>query len=484
MSYKILDCTRGVSEAISDGVVKGVFDECSVFTDAKRVIIAKGLMVLSGVDVLFDGREIIPIPDGYGDGRYYIVGVMKVEGGKPYSFYLSLRDGLNLSRSGLEDESGVVEHLIAEVGVSAGKVWAQRVLPVIGAKKYSKSELDFFRKKFKEGTKLSISDAINGEFSKFSIFGMSGPGLAGVGDFRLVSRTANILDIDSIDIRDIGFDDGEGYYVVPENIWGAVEWSDKGFTVHGRDGLDCEDERGVLKIHYGTLESRDYCFSFKACAEYMYSFMDEEKNVSVEVYTDGVKIARVDGELFGSTGVTKKISVPFTVSAATSVVEFKIFLHGHKLILSEFCLSEGATADYVEYGMDERAVEIRDRKGNSYKLFNTGFARDEITFDRGECVLIKRVARGRSDLVRARPFSNCVGIDGMINIANYDGEIWGNVVDVLYELKEYERIPLSDECANALTGIRTYRGTTVVDSIGSEIKPFFKAYYKEDVYSD
>lgn len=485
MSYRLLDCTHGVGEAMSDGVVKGVFDECSVSTVGRKIVIAKGRMVLKGIDVLFDGREVIPIPDDYGDGRYYLVGVMKVEGGKPYSFYLSLRDELNLSRSGLDGYVGVVESLIAEVGVSGDKVWVRRNLPVIELKNREKLGTFNLKKVFVMGESLNISNATSGELAKISIFGKTSVidgKLVGVSDFRLISKTGNMFDFDGLDVRDIGFDDKEGYYLSPQNIYGTVSIINNGVEAQGCDLPNEEEYRGVLDIHYGKMRAGNYFFGFKAKAIQMINFLEDERNVSAEVYLNGVKVNRVEGDTFTSINVDKEINLDFTLEEDGDV-EFKIFIHGHKVQLTSFYLNENEKIDYVDYGYDERMVEIRDKDGNAYELLSTGYADDEITFDGGECVLIKRVDRGMSNEVVTRKIAHyrTPNVNGM---ADFEGLIYGEPKSIVYELVEYKRIPLSEACANALVGIRTYREKTNIDTVGSAVKPILKVNYYKDVYSN
>lgn len=485
MSYKILDCTHGVSEATSDGVVKGVFDECSVSAVGRKVVIAKGRMVLNGVSVLFDGREIIPIPDDYGDGRYYVVGVMKIEGGKPYSFYLSLRDELNLSRSGLDGDLGVVEYLIADVGVSGDKIWARRILPVVNFKNVEKIDAFILKKGFAKGENLNISDAISGIIPQISVCGNCGNidgKLVGVTDFHLISKTDNLFDVDGLDVRDVGYDDKEGYYVAPKNVWGIVDKIENGFEVWGADMVFSEEARGTLTFHYGNLSAGNYHFGFKAKPQYSYEFSEEERNLSLEVYLDGVKVTRIEGDILENLNVQKDINYPFTLDG-DGVVEFKIFLHGYKVQLTDFYLNKDTKADYVDYGYDERVVEIRDKDGNAYELLGTNFVKDEITFDKGECVLIKRLERGVSNEIKTRVGANFIS-ENSIGAANLDGDIEGEPRNVVYELVDYKRIPLSEECVNALTRVKTYRTKTLIDSVGSAVKPYFKINYYKDFYGN
>ena len=483
MSYKIQNFAHGVNNAISDGVVRGVFNECSISAEGRKVVIEKGKMILSGVEIIFDGREVIAIPDCYGDGRYYIVGVMKVEGIKPYSFYLSLRDEDCLTKSTVDNQS-VIEHLIGEVAVSSNKVIARRILPVIGAEKSKNFETIKLKKGYAEGENLNIRDAIEGVFPEISIRGRSGfvDGVAtGVSSFKLVSKTGNMFDLDGLDVRDIGFDDKEGYYIAPDYIYGIIEREENGFRVLGRDMLDEEQSRGMLNIHYGNLAGGQYHFAFKATAIRLYSFLEEEKNVSVEVYGDGEKITRVDGDLFSTVGEEKEINVPFTLEGEKSV-EFKIFVHGHEVKLTDFCLNSGSKIDYVDFGYDEREVKVTDRFGVEYQLMSTGYVRDEITFDKGECVLIKRVDKGISSKVTSRPGAHYSTPDAD-DTAWFDGSLMCNECEVIYELVEYKRIPLSTECEESIKNLSTYRGKTVVETSDTAVKPLLKATYYKDIYS-
>lgn len=485
MSYKVLDCMHGLNQSLSDGIVKGVFDECSVTSVGRKVVIKKGQMVLSGINVLIDGREIIPIPNDYGDGRYYVVGVMKVKGGNAYSFYISLRDELKLDRSGLDCGDGVSEYLIAEVGLCADKVWARRVLPIINVKTDEKPDAFIFKKGFVSGENLNIADATSGVVSKISIFGNCakiGEDLVGVTDFTLISKTGNLFDLDGLDVRDIGFDDKEGYYVVPYSIYGIPDKIENGFEVFGCNMLSDEASRGVLTFHYGNLGAGNYHFGFKANPTYLYDFLETECNVSVEVYLNGVKIERIEGEKFQLMNVQKQIDLPFEIEE-DGEVEFKVYVHGHKVQLTDFYLSESAKIDYVDYGYDERFVEICDRENNAYELLSTGCVSDEIAFDGGECVLIKRVEKATDSVVTTRKCANYRMLNS-VGTADFDGTIYAYGQTIVYELVEYKRIPLSEACADALRNVRTYRDKTVIDSVGSAVKPCFKVVYNKDVYSN
>lgn len=483
MSYKILDCSSHVSDGISDGVVAGVFDECSVSVVDKRVEIAKGKLVLNGIPIIIDGREIIPIPDDYGDGNYYVVGVMKIEDYKPVSFYLSLRDGLNLRRDGIDNKSGIVESAIVEISLGENKVLARRILPILREKNCQKSHPIYLKKALKSGESFNISDATDGEFSKISILGRSTyqkNNYVGVGDFTITSTTGNLFDIEGLEIRDIGFLDGEKF-ITPNYVWGTVDSVENGISAHGRDVLDDEQSRGLLHINLGKMRAGTYHLSFKAKIEYMYFFMEEEKNVSVEIYDSTDMLTRASSADFETEGDVRDFYTSFTLNN-DGVVVLKIFLHGHKLVLTDFCLSKDNKISYIPYGLDERQVEIRDKKGNSYTLLSTDFASDEITFDNDECVLIKRVDVGMSNEVITRPGAN-YKYQNDRDIAFYDGTMSGDSRLVIYELVNYQRIPLSDECARALRGIRTFRNKTILTTTTTTQKPIIKAQYSKDFYN-
>lgn len=478
MSYKILESIHGVSDFAKDGVVGGVFDECSVVTVDRKVIIKKGKLIIAGVSVLFDGREVIAIPDDYEDGSYYIVGVLKIDGGYPYSFYLSLRTTDKVERSDME--SGVIESVICEINVSGEKIFARRILPTLNTENFEKFDEDFSKKSFVSGEKLTILDAKDGHFAKFSLLGnfKREGGLVGVEDFSIVSTTGNMFDWESIDIRDVGFDDKEGYYLAPTSILGNVKRYKNGFEAIGSDSLENESARGFLNIHYGTLTAGSYYFDFKLNPTYIYYFMEDERRLSVEVYIDGEKLTRVDGPIIESENAEKSISVPFEV-VKDGVVEFKLYLHGHGFKLYDFCLSKGTQISYVDYGYSKKEVKIRDKDGNFYELLSTGYAHDEVTLDKGEWVIIKRVGRGLSNEVTTRPRAYYVDIVGKA-FANYNGELMCDSQEVFYELEKYQRIPLSEACSKVLSKIRTFSDKTTVDSEGSGAKPIFSAYYYKD----
>ncbi len=482
MSYKILDCSTHVSDALRDGVTAGVFDECSVSVVGKRVEIAKGKLLLNGIPVIIDGREIIAIPDDYDDGNYYVVGVMKIEDWKPVSFYLSLRDGLNLRRDGIQSKDGIIEYGLVEIGLSGQKIVARRILPIIREKNCQKNQVVYLKKGFVEGVKLNILDATDGEFSKISILARTtytDGKYVGSGDFTLTSTTGNLLDVEGLEVRDVGFMDGEKF-VTPQNIWGAIDVYENGFSVCGQDSLDVEETRGVLNFNIGKISAGTYYLSFKAKPTYLLMHDEEMRNVSVEIYANKNLLTRYDGQVFEEENVSKEISTSFKLEE-DSVVEFKVFVHGHTVRLTDFCMSRDKKISYVPYGLDVRKVKIRDKQGNAYVLHSTGYASDEITFDGDECILIKRAEVGESDKVMTRPYANYNEF-GSIGIAYSGGEIEGEPRPIVYELVEYKRIPLSEECANALRGIRTYRDKTIVEIVPDGFNPTIRGYYSKDFY--
>ena len=483
LSYKILESVHGVSDAVSDGVVRGVFDECGVSSVGRRIFLAKGKIVIAGVSVLFDGREVIALPEDYGDGRYSLIGVLKVQQGKPYDFYLSVREGEEVTRDPLDCDNGVVECKIAEIAIGGGKVNVKRTLPLVDTVENSKKSYENSSQKgFEAGRKLTILDAKDGVFSEFSILGdklYEGGKYKGVSAFNVVSHTGNLFNLDGLDIRDLDGDDGNGIYIAPSYIWGVVQRRGNGIEVYGQDSLSDERERGLLTIRLGDFEPGNYYLDFSALAPYIFTFMEEEKCVGVKVYLDGEEIKSINSEHFSTNSDAISVKVPFSI-AQKGVLVIKIFIHGHNLYLSDFCLSRGSDIAYVDYGYQKTHVEIKDIYGNTHELMSTGYAHDEVTREGGQYVIIKRTETSdKPQSVKTRKRAYFIN-ENSSGLSTYDGGMGHALGNILYERINYERIPLAPECAKVLDTIRTYSGKTIVECVDTQVNPVFRVRYSKE----
>lgn len=483
MSYKLHSC-KTVGKKLTDGVLEGFFDDCAISAEGSMITISKGKLLVSGYEVVVDGREVITIPSEWESGEYYLIGSLAVEDFLAKSFYFALRDSASIKKEEVfKTGFGKYEIFMAKV-VKDGENTS--ILPLISViredgveriNRYNHGEI--------RHASIIIDDGEQGFLSGVELLGETkctgnGHFYCVPSEFNVICKSKNLFDYKSAEVKS----EKTGNYVYGENFMGDILKYNNGFDVLSQFNYEVSPfGGGELELYVGRLDAGTYTLSFDALWKANHYYV-EQNNLAYRAKVGGVE----QSEDVVMLSVGRKSRIDYTINVTTqSEVSIIFYFNGMDIRFSDIQVEKGETAtSYVDYAEAKIPVKIRDTEGNLHELYSVVSGRDEVVCRDGKHYLIKRMAIDDKNVPeeKVKPLSFYYG-NYFVDICPYigGGQIMVNDGDkVLYEMKEPIEYELDESGLNGLSCIPVF-GVEFELTTDCEVKPIISASYAKSPYT-
>ncbi len=394
MSYKLHNC--GIPEKGQvNGIVKGVYDECTMRVEYNAVYISRGKIIVCGYEIEIDGREVVGIPSDWASGDLSLVGALTVQNGKAVEFKLSLRQGGTLRQDDVHGKGyGIYEVLLATVTCSNGVLHIKREIEILSDNfEFDKSE---YKSKAVSGQVLHINDAKRGYLKNLSLLGYSQGVLPNrlscvPSRFKVVTQSVNLYDYKSAKIVQKG-EVPSGNYVNAVKVVGELKEIDNGFRALSlREKGGNFFTNGYIEFFVGHVEKGNYCIS----ADIFVHEAWEDNNECIcffQAFKDDTDLGYTMRSF--NLGETVRGEARYIVEEEGDL-RVRFYFSGLEISMSNIQVEKGDNfTQYTSYFKSEKDITLLDKDGNAQQLYGINDCQDEIFYEDGKYKLIRRIKVG------------------------------------------------------------------------------------------